>query len=91
MFSAPLNLLFIGFCLIYMSCVYLQDWNEFLSGFRNVQFCMVTNKANISSDSDETGHIGEKPVKDIVSDVHSKLKGDATTQGTTSPPGSDIV
>lgn len=62
-----------------------QDWNDFLSGFTDVQFCMVTNNSTITSDLGDSGHIGETPIKEVL------LQGETSTQTSTSPAANDIV
>ena len=71
--------------------MYFQDWNDFLNGFTNVQFCMVTNNSTALSGDQDSGHIGEAPIKEVLSNVHSKLKGDDTLQTSTTPTNNDRV
>lgn len=65
-----------------------KDWNDFLAGFKNVQFCMVwDNDYANGTVPDDSQHIGSKNYNEVISNVHSKLKGDSsqTTQTPSSP------
>lgn len=59
--------------------IIFQDWNDFLAGFSNVQFCMVSDDMDATNTTDDDGHIGGKNYKEVISDVHSKLKGETET------------
>lgn len=57
-----------------------KDWNDFLSGFKNVQFCMVSDEADTSNATEVNGHIGTQNIKEVLSKVHSKIKGESVTE-----------
>ncbi|KAL4223624.1 hypothetical protein ACF0H5_017093 [Mactra antiquata] len=63
-----------------------KDWNDFLSGFNNVQFCMKSDDNNTT----ESEHIGDQNYKEVLDKVHSKLKGDYSTS-TVTPRSGDIL
>ena len=52
---------------------------------------MVTNNSTALSGDQDSGHIGEAPIKEVLSNVHSKLKGDDTLQTSTTPTNNDRV
>ncbi|KAH3885381.1 transmembrane protein 248-like [Dreissena polymorpha] len=47
------------------------DWNDFLSGFRKVQFCMLLDEVEAGN---ETEHIAHQSYKDIMAKVHGKFE-----------------
>ncbi|XP_045172618.2 transmembrane protein 248-like [Mercenaria mercenaria] len=67
-----------------------KDWNDFLAGFKNVQFCMVSDDSDAANATDDESHLGSKNYKEVISDVHSKLKGE-TEQTTQNPSSSDDI
>ncbi|XP_052801123.1 transmembrane protein 248-like [Mya arenaria] len=64
------------------------DWNDFLSSFKKVQFCMVPDGDNVISGSEPIAH---QNMKDVVSKVHDKLPGAASKESTTTVTRHDVV
>jgi len=62
--------------------LHFQDWNDFLSNFKKVQFCIV-NDNTINQTSDDN-HISHQNYKDVVSKVHEKFPGADTKETTIS-------
>lgn len=56
-----------------------KDWNDFLDGFKDVQFCMISGESEALNATEENGHIGSQNIKEVLSNVHAKIKGEGTS------------